>query len=83
MGRAMSDWTIDQNPHYTHATRRRGSELIEVALDDEHLDIDYEIGTGYMRESARFSIPMSVLAQLFVARGYELCSSTAIPKEDK
>ena len=79
----MSDWRVSASPYLVSAERQDGSECIEVYADRDGLDVHYEIGTGHMRESAKFHVPMSTLVALLAGVGFAVVESPNARKPEE
>lgn len=66
----MAEWKFDQGKHYNSAERQCRSENVLLEFDDDSLNVSYEIGSGFCKESARFHIPTVVLKALLEHAGY-------------
>jgi hypothetical protein len=68
MSNTISDWRMDQTTYCNSASRGR----VDVDLDDTHLEVYAEQGSGYCLESTRSYIPVEVVVAMLRHAGYRV-----------
>lgn len=73
------EWRMEQGEFYNGAA----CGGCEVVMDREHMQVDVEQGSGYMREHTTAYVPMEVIIRMMEHAGYTVTRPPQEPSEGR